>query len=390
MTTTIPISKYCEITSSKRIFAEEYQNSGTPFYRGKEISLLSKGEKITDPIYINEEKYLALKEKFGVPQKGDLLMTAVGTIGNIYRVQEGDEFYFKDGNVIWFRNFRNINTEWLYYWLSSPEGKNALAKCTIGSSQKAYTIDNVSKLGLPDISLESQDAISEVISSYDALIKVKREQVSVLEETAQRLYTEWFVNFKFPAHESVKMVDSGTKLGKIPEGWRVVNIEALLDSVKRKKKFKTSEYQEKGLYPIVDQGSDFFGGYTDDAEAVYKETLIVFGDHSRCFKYCNFDFACGADGTQLLKSNDMERMPQSLLYFSVKNAGLTDYKYARHFKFLKVLPILLPNKEVAGAFASIIDKNFDLIQNLSLQSKVLSEMRDLLIPQLMTGKRELK
>jgi len=95
----------------------------------------------------------------------------------------------------------------------------------------------------------------------------------------------------------------------------VKTIDSLLGQVKRKKKIQTSEYRESGLYPIVDQGKEFIAGYTDDKETIHDEDLIVFGDHTRCFKYCNFPFACGADGTQLLKPNDVERMPQILLYF---------------------------------------------------------------------------
>lgn len=78
--------------------------------------------------------------------------------------------------------------------------------------------DAISKYGflLPDIKTQTQ--IASIISTYDDLIENNEKRIKTLEEMAQRLYTEWFVNFKFPGHEKVKMVDSGTEYGKVPEG----------------------------------------------------------------------------------------------------------------------------------------------------------------------------
>ncbi|MCC8173048.1 MAG: restriction endonuclease subunit S, partial [Odoribacter sp.] len=96
------LEEIVNITSSKRIFQSEYSEEGVPFYRGKEISMLSKGENINDLLYISNEKYCDIEKKFGVPKEGDILITAVGTIGNVYRV-DNHKFYFKDGNLIWLQ-----------------------------------------------------------------------------------------------------------------------------------------------------------------------------------------------------------------------------------------------------------------------------------------------
>ena len=102
----VRITNHCEITSSKRIYANEYKSSGVPFYRGKEISekQLSSSD-VGELLYISREKFEEIKSKHGVPLEGDLLLTSVGTIGNPYLVKEGEEFYFKDGNITLFRNF---------------------------------------------------------------------------------------------------------------------------------------------------------------------------------------------------------------------------------------------------------------------------------------------
>lgn len=76
------ISDHCEITSSKRIFYSEYVKTGVPFYRSKEIIEKSQGQKISEPLYIQPEKYREIKGKFGVPERDDMLLTSVGTIGD--------------------------------------------------------------------------------------------------------------------------------------------------------------------------------------------------------------------------------------------------------------------------------------------------------------------
>ena len=134
----------CTITSSKRIFANEYQNYGIPFYRGKEIIEKQKGEKVSNELFISKDKYDEIKKKHGVPSEGDMLLTSVGTIGIPYIVQD-EIFYFKDGNLTWFQNFNGINNRFLYYWFFTPFAKSLIDSKAIGSTQKALTIDTLKK-----------------------------------------------------------------------------------------------------------------------------------------------------------------------------------------------------------------------------------------------------
>ena len=127
----VKIGDCCEITSSKRIFYSEYVESGVPFYRSKEIIETSSGQAISEPLFISQEKYDEIKRNFGVPQPGDMLLTSVGTIGVPYVVKEDDYFYFKDGNLTWFRKFNgNLEPKYLYYWVRSAEGQGVLYNTT--------------------------------------------------------------------------------------------------------------------------------------------------------------------------------------------------------------------------------------------------------------------
>jgi type I restriction enzyme, S subunit len=130
----------CEIGSSRRIFESEYVEDGIPFYRGKEVILKKNGSPIRDGLFITKERYEEVKKKSGKPAKGDILLTAVGTLGVSYLVQE-EEFYFKDGNVIWLKNFSSpIINLYLYDFMQSSEFENLIEEITIGSTQSAITI----------------------------------------------------------------------------------------------------------------------------------------------------------------------------------------------------------------------------------------------------------
>jgi len=273
-----------------------------------------------------------------------------------------------------------------------------LAKYLMSSNTKAEMTGYVSGAALPRIILKdfinfrilipplpTQHKIAAILSAYDDLIENNLRWIKILEDMAQSLYREWFVKFRFPGHEKVQMVDSPP--GKIPEGWEVIKVGGLLEKVRRKKKLKKQYYETDGPIPVVDQGRDFIGGYTTDPETLFDSPLpiIVFGDHTRVLKYVDFPFACGADGTQLLRPNT-EQMPISLFYYVLKSIDLSDFAYARHFKFLKEQEVLVPNEQITRLFAQVADPVRDLIRCLLSRNTNLRRTRDLLLPKLISGK----
>ena len=86
------------------------------------------------------EKFERLSASSARRSKATCYLRSVGTLGSVYVVKPGDRFYFKDGNLTWFRHFKGLDSQFLYYWIGSPQGKAELQKCTIGSSQSAFTI----------------------------------------------------------------------------------------------------------------------------------------------------------------------------------------------------------------------------------------------------------
>ncbi|TCT17573.1 restriction endonuclease S subunit [Melghiribacillus thermohalophilus] len=173
----VTLDEIAEITSSKRIYAKDYTSKGIPFYRSKEIIEKAKKKEIKDTIYISKEKFLELKNKFGVPSKGDLLITAVGTLGVPYLVDDDEEFYFKDGNLIWMRNIKSVDKKFLYFYWNSLIMKKQIDSIFNGSSQKALSIVRVNKLQIPKPDLKEQQKIADILSTWDRAIELKEKLI---------------------------------------------------------------------------------------------------------------------------------------------------------------------------------------------------------------------
>ena len=380
----IRLGEQCVVTSSKRFHLSERITQGVPFYCSKEIIKKFNGEDVTECDYISEDLYKKVSNEFGVPKENDLLITTRGTIGIPYLYKRTDRFYFADGNLTWIKDFdSNLYSKFLYYWFQSYEGRKKFEALAKGTAQKAVPISGIKTLEIELPSLKSQKRIADILSAYDDLIENNQKQIKLLEEAARRLYKEWFVDLRFPGHENTEIVDG------VPEGWIKEEIGKIIKKVHRTKQIVASEYKDEGSIPIVDQSRAFVAGYTNDLEARvdFGIPIIVFGDHTRIVKLIQFPFAKGADGTQLIISDCLE-MPQRLLYCSIMNVDLSNYHYARHFKYLKEEKIMIPTVKVANEFENNVTGIFSKIQNCRDEIIRCQKTRDLLLPKLMSGEVE--
>jgi len=108
------------IGSSKRVLQSQWTTEGVPFYRGREITKLSECGFVENDLFITEELFNELSQRSGVPQAGDIMITAIGTIGNSYIVCPDDRFYFKDASVLWLARNSDVSSEYINHWLKSP------------------------------------------------------------------------------------------------------------------------------------------------------------------------------------------------------------------------------------------------------------------------------
>lgn len=271
----------------------------------------------------------------------------------------------------------NVYLKWLYYRLLLVDMNRLDTGAAIPSTKREdfYAL----KIGIPNS--KTQNKIASILSVYDDLIENNRRRLELLEKSASLIYKEWFVHLRFPGYEHTKIIDG------VPEGWTKVKVKEVIETVRKPKKIKKSDYQDNGEIPCIDQGQEFIGGYIDDIEAaisIKELPVVVFGDHSRTLKYIDFPFASGADGTQILKVKG-DVFSTEFLYYSLISIDLSNYFYARHFKFLKEEKILIPSDILIELFEVHVKNVLKQINMLRSYNMSLSGARDLLLPRLMNG-----
>ena len=390
----VKVGDCCEVTSSKRIFFSEYVDSGVPFYRSKEIIESSNGQAISEPLFISQEKYDEIKNHFGVPQPGDMLLTSVGTIGVPYIVREKDYFYFKDGNLTWFRNFSDeLDSKYLYFWVKSSEGQSVLNNTTIGSSQKALTIASLKGLEIPCPPAPVQKRIVEILAGYDDLIENNQKQIKLLEEAAQRLYKEWFIDLRFPGHETTPIVDG------VPEGWRDQSLYQIADVVMGQSP-KSEYYNQVGEGLPFHQGVGSYGNrfvsdetYSTSFTRIAEAGSILFSVRAPVGRL-NLTKNKVVIGRGLAAINH-RRGAQSYLFYLLKEKFFRDDIIGNGSIFASISKeellnqtFLIPIDSLVEQFNGIaggIDKKIDI---LSEQIRLLTEARDRLLPKLMSGEIE--
>jgi len=377
----VTLGNYCSITSSKRIFAEQYVEKGVPFYRSKEIIEKNNGQDISEPLYIEPEVYETIKKKFGVPQKGDLLLTSVGTIGIPYIVKD-EQFYFKDGNLTWMRNFsKELSSKYLYYWISSKFGKDSLVNRCIGSSQAALTIDILKNYKLLIPKRDIQDKVVSILSAYDNLIENNSKRIKILEQMAENLYKEWFVRFRFPGHETTPLENG------IPKGWKKGELADVCCFLRGKN--ITSSEMIDGPYPVIAAGLDPSGYHS---VANVKGTSVTISNSGANAGYISIHYSdIWAADCSYVSENDTKNIffvyemlrNLSSVITNMQRGAAQPHVYAKDVNQLKMY---LPDEKLMSK-ANIQFKAFhQQIFVLTKQNEFLIKQRDLLLPRLMSGK----
>jgi type I restriction enzyme S subunit len=398
------MDELCEITSSKRIFAADYVSEGVPFYRGREITEKYKGNlDVTTELFITEEKFTEIERKFGAPKPGDLLLTSVGTLGSVYVVKPGDRFYFKDGNLTWFRQFQELDSRFLYYWLGSPQGKAELQKATIGSSQSALTIVLLKGMEMELPPLPVQRRLAGILAAYDELMENSQRRVRILEAMARALYREWFVHFRFPGHEKLPRVAS--PLGDIPQGWEVKSIQQFGAVITGKTPSKANADFYGNDMPFVKtpdmHGNMFILGASDclsttGAESQANKTLPAGSICVSCI---------GTIGVVSITTEDCQTNQQI-------NSVVLANPASREFLFLRLqdakqtlenlgangatmgnvnkgkfeaMEIICPPDDLLASYHRLVEPMFSEILSLFRQIQNLRRTRDLLLPRLLCG-----
>ena len=299
--------------------------------------------------------------------------------------------------------------EYIGYYLRSKKFRAKFMAFSSMTTRASLANDDLlgMEVEIPDKTVQIR--IATILSRYDTLIENYQKQIKLLEEAAQRLYKEWFVELRFPGYENTKMVDG------LPEGWKRKLLNEVFSYV-RGKSYTTSELSDEGCIMVNLKNIQAFGGYKRGAEKRFvgsykKEQTLKKGDlvmgvtdmtqerrlvgHVALIPDFNEPVTFSMDLIKLVPFN----VPTSFLYCSMRYGEISKQisPLANGVNVLHLKPeammgivMLVPCKELVEKFCVLVDETINKILNNQSQIRLLAEARDRLLPRLMGGEMEVK
>ena len=275
--------------------------------------------------------------------------------------------------------------------VSSQQYQDLFFRLADGAAQPNMSGGQIESVEIPNPPLEVQRRIASILSAYDDLIENNARRITILEEMARRIYEEWFVRFRFPGHEGVRMVESD--LGLVPQGWESTSLGAVADNHDRFRKPLSKMEREtfKGPYPYYGAAKIF----DHVREYIFDGQFLLLAEDGSVETPEGFPVLQLTDGkfwannhTHILKGSD--RASTEFLYLRLERQPIRGYiTGAAQPKLTQAainrIPVLLAPSGVLGEFDALIKPIFAMRAVLVRMNANLRNTRDLLLPKLISG-----
>jgi type I restriction enzyme S subunit len=379
-------------------------------YRGKTPPKTTSGMKLITAKVIkngfiadNDHEYIAIDEyerwmRRGMPKQWDILITTEAPLGEVAQIRTEEKIALAQRVILLRGNSTLVNQSYLFHALKSPMVQAGLRARSSGTTVLGIKQSELLQVRIPCPPLRVQDKIANLLSPYDSLIENNTHRIKILEEMAKMLYREWFVNFRFPGHEKVKMMNS--EIGVIPAGWSPSSIGFLSEEVRRSVQPENldSETPYIGLEHMPRQSIALLEwgvvGEVQSTKLRFHKGEILFGKIRPYFHKVGvapLDGVCSSDAI-VIRPKKPEWHSLVLCCVSskefVSQATQTSQgtKMPRaNWAVLTRYPVALPNEKLLTRFNEIIRPAIDLIQNLVFCDRNLRQTRNLLLPKLISG-----
>lgn len=330
--------------------------------------------------FVPEEYYNNLKD-IRKAQRNDILYSVVGSFGIPVIIKGNDKFAFQRHIAILRPDSTKVIPDYLFYIMKTYNFYMQADSVAIGAAQRTISLTALRNMTVELPSMDVQKKIATVLSRYDSLIENYQKQIKLLEEAAQRLYKEWFVNLRFPGHENTKIVDG------VPEGWEKKKLGSIAPILTGK---KDANYgTPDGNYPFFTCSQEPIKApsYSFDAEAV-----LLAGNGDFNVKLYRGKFEAYQRTYVLIPSN------ADLLYVLYNSVAKNMVKLANGasgstIKFLtkrmiENIDVLVPTNTILNEYNSLRRKIQQDLENIKSQLRLLAESRDRLLPKLLSGEIE--
>lgn len=376
------------------------EGEGYPLIRTPNVG---KGRLDLNGVHRVSESVYKQRIQRGAPRANDLIFAREAPAGNVALVQENQTVCLGQRTVLIRPNVQKVNPQYLVYYLLSPKPQYELLGTANGATVAHINLPAIRnlKIELPEKSV--QDKIGTILVTYDDLIENNQKQIKLLEEAAQRLYKEWFVDLRFPGHENTKIVDG------VPEGWNECTVESFGTVITGKTPpTSNKEYYTNGKVPFVT--------IPDMHNVVYplktEKRLTIEGAQTQKNKYippnsvmisCIGTVGLVSIATEVCQTNQqinsiilnneddlyffyesMLRMKDLLDGLGSNGATMTNVNKSK----LEKLIIISPSKDIVKQYNDVCKPLFESALNLSRKNVYLKNMREALLPKLMSGEVE--
>lgn len=378
---------------------------GIPFITISNINSYNQID-FANTMFVPEDYYNKLDTKRKA-QQGDILYSVVGSFGIPILIKDNTKFVFQRHIAI-LRPDKNVDSRFLYYKMLSREFYALADVAAIGAAQRTISLSALRnmEITLPDI--DTQKRIADILSNYDNLIENNQKQIKLLEEAAQRLYKEWFVDLHFPGYESATITDG------VPEGWFFTEFSDVFEYIRGKSYTSSELSDDEGTLMVNLKNIQSFGGYKRNAEkhfmGTYKrEQTLDSGDvvmgitdmtqerrlvgHVALIPTLHCESTFSMDLIKLIP----KIITRNYLYcafrfggYSSKISPLANGVNVLHLKpeLMMNLKMLIPEKTIINAFDSKFEGIRLKIDALQKQIELSTEARDRLLPKLMSREIE--
>lgn len=343
---------------------------------------------------LNEMSTLLLREDDLLFARRSLVESGAGKSSIVQGLKEPTTF---ESSIIRVRLKSSLCCPLFYlYWLRSLAGKEAIGALVTGTNVKGIRGSELKNIKVDYPPYAIQIRIANVLKEYDNLIENNQKQIKLLEEAAQRLYKEWFVDLRFPGHENTKITDG------IPEGWSVQSINDIAEYINGYA-FKPSDWGNLGkpIIKIKEMGSGIASDTPrNTGESIPERYNVTAGDilfsWSATLSAKIWDEEDGLLNQHLFKviphgGVSREFVLQSILKTLDEFSNLTTGSTMKHIQRgkLKEVHIIVPNEQMMHIYESISEPSREQILKLKKRIVILQEARDRLLPKLMSGEIEL-
>ena len=394
---TMKLSECCVSIADGDHLPPPKAESGIPFVTISNINATNQFD-FTNTMFVPQEYYDRLDSKRKA-QVGDVLYSVVGSFGIPVYIKENQKFVFQRHIAI-LRPNEKILPRFLYYTMLSRDFYAKADAAAIGAAQRTVSLTALRNIEIDVPTIEEQSKIVDILSASDNLIENNQKQIKLLEEAAQRLYKEWFVDLRFPGYENTPIIDG------VPQGWRLDIVKSVV-SLLSGYAFKSSDFVDNGKYSIVTIKNVQDGNF--DGENVNTIAEIPSKMPSHCILNNgdilisltgNVGRVCLVNGDKYLLNQRVAKLDSkypAYAYCLFRNKDMFDImsNLANGAAQQNLSPIRTENVRILIPSDSLIQKFEDIVSPMIAKMLVLNksnsnlkQARDRLLPKLMSGELE--